>query len=280
MSHAFQTYLPTLSTSLNHSKTMLSSAMYQNHSSNAGNIQLPLESYPLNRDPDPIVIHKKPTQSINYKQEIKLRFLKPPTPQQPGDIIIRQEKDVQIPAAPPLLVRQKPPEPAKLAPIIVREKPPSPPPPIEPKFLTLPGKILPPPPRKVIVERLPKMPQPPQDVVVERWLGYSKRQRRVVFQPAPKFTPALAPKNEIIEWESPDVQLDRKFNFLGVQHINPHEYAEQYASSLMEFCDIPAIAATNFRPPPGEEFACEAQEKPVEFVGDVHALSLIRRQPN
>jgi hypothetical protein len=72
---------------------------------------LPLEQYQLNVDPSPEVIRKKPTEKVQYTQEISLKFLKPPPPEQPGDIVIKQERDVQAAPAPPLLVRQKPPAP-------------------------------------------------------------------------------------------------------------------------------------------------------------------------
>ena len=72
---------------------------------------LPLDQYQLNVDPNPEVIRKKPTEKVQYTQQISLKFLKPPPPEQPGDIVIKQEKDVQALPAPPLLVRQKPPAP-------------------------------------------------------------------------------------------------------------------------------------------------------------------------
>ena len=72
---------------------------------------LPLDQYQLNVDPNPQLIRKKPAEKVQYTQQISLKFLKPPPPQQPGDIVIKQERDVQAAPAPPLLVRQKPPAP-------------------------------------------------------------------------------------------------------------------------------------------------------------------------
>ena len=67
---------------------------------------LPLDQYRLNVDPNPTVIRKKPAEKVQYTQQVSLKFLKPPPPEQPGDIIIKQEPDVQ---APPGLcsIRQK-----------------------------------------------------------------------------------------------------------------------------------------------------------------------------
>ena len=72
---------------------------------------LPLDQYQLNVDPNPEVIRKKPAEKVQYTQQISLKFFKPPPPQQPGDIVIKQERDVQAAPAPPLLVRQQPPAP-------------------------------------------------------------------------------------------------------------------------------------------------------------------------
>ena len=58
---------------------------------------LPLDQYKINADPNPIVVRKKPAEKVQYTQQISVKFLKPPPLQQPGDIIIRQEPDVQAP---------------------------------------------------------------------------------------------------------------------------------------------------------------------------------------
>ena len=65
----------------------------------------------LNVDPNPQLIRKKPAEKVHYRQEVAVRFLKPPPPAPHGDIVIKQERDVQAAPAPPLLVRQKPPAP-------------------------------------------------------------------------------------------------------------------------------------------------------------------------
>ena len=153
---------------------------------------------PDNVDPNPLIIRKKPETPVNYTQQVSVKFLQPPPPQQPGDIVITQQKDVQAAPVAPRLIRQKPPLPVKPAPLVVRERPPLAPAPIAPEHHVIPGKVIPPPPRKVIIERLPQLPQPPQDIIVERWLEYGPRSRRVVFQPAPKLIPAPAPKNVLV----------------------------------------------------------------------------------
>lgn len=67
--------------------------------------QLPLEQYRLNVDPNPNVVVKKPKEKIKYKQEVHVKYLKPPTPK-PSELVIVQEPNRQLPAAPPLIIRQ------------------------------------------------------------------------------------------------------------------------------------------------------------------------------
>ena len=236
---------------------------------------IPIEQYKLNVDSNPTVIRKKPTDRVQHVQNVSLKFLKPPAPQQPGDITITQEPDVQAPAAPPLVIRQKPELPATPAPVIVRERPPVPPQPIGPKHITIPGKVIPPPPRKVIVERLPQMPAKPQDIIIERWLGYQRRTRNVVFQPAAPLAPLPAEKNVLIEWESPDVNIRQEFHFLGVQQADPVAYVSQHGSSLVDASRLPREAA-HFQAPAGTVLAVNSNSNEVPLLrGAVASLRLI-----
>jgi len=68
---------------------------------------IPISDYRINEDTNPDVIVKRSTQPIVYKQDMAIRYLRPPTPPPPGDIYIREEQ-VQLPAAPPLIIRQQP----------------------------------------------------------------------------------------------------------------------------------------------------------------------------
>ena len=232
---------------------------------------------PDNVDPNPVVIRKKPAAPVNYTQQVSVKFLQPPPPQQPGDIVITQQKDVQAAPVAPKLIRQRPPLPVKPAPLVVRERPPLAPAPIAPEHHVIPGKVIPPPPRKVVIERLPQLPQPPQDIIVERWLEYGPRARRVVFHPAPRLIPAPAPKNVLIQWDSPNVALNRQFRNLGISPANPAQYVAAFGASLVHPSAIPALAQGI--KPVGAVLAAESLPKPVRLVGDVAALSLINRAP-
>lgn len=158
----------------------------------------------LNIDPDPIVITKPNKCVLEYVQELAVRYLRPPSPPTPGDIIIRESKARIEEPLPPLIIRQQPPRPDTPEPLVIREAPPNPPKPMGKKIITISGKQLPPPPRKVIVERLAPIPSKPQPVIIERWLPYAQRKRRVIYQRSNDCDNdsivALKPKNVIIQW--------------------------------------------------------------------------------
>ena len=79
--------------------------------SKTSSLHVPLEEFKLNIDPNPPVIRKKAAGKVELVQNVSVKFLQPPKPQQPGDITITQEPDVQAPPAPPLHITQRPPLP-------------------------------------------------------------------------------------------------------------------------------------------------------------------------
>lgn len=234
----------------------------------------PLESYKLNVDESPILIRKKPTEKLEYKQNVSLKYLKPPKPEKPGDILIIQEPTVQIQPAPALLIREKPEKRVKPAPVIFREKPPKEPEFLPPKEIKIPGRILEPPPRQVITEQLPKLPDMPADVIIERWLGYDKRNRNVVFKPAKPINLLPKPRNVLIEWEQPDVDVKKEFSYLGVETVDPVEYEAKY-DKLMKSNELPDDV-NSFKTPDGEVLGVNSglNEAPL-LTGDVNALKFV-----
>ena len=228
------------------------------------------DQYKLNLDPNPTVIRRKPLERIQHVQSVKLTYLKPPPAPQPGDLLIVQEPDVQIPAAAPLHITEKPNAAPSPAPLVLREKPPASPPIIPAKHVHIPGKVLAPPPRQVIVERLPQMPPKPQDIIVERWLGYQRRTRNVNFRPAAPIVPLSTPKNILIQWESPQVDVRQDFQYVGVRHADPRQYLHNVEASHLP------VEARHFQVPAGERLAVDvdSQELPM-LVGDVDALRRI-----
>lgn len=147
---------------------------------------LPIEDYKINDSKDFETIVKKPSERINYIQKLAVRYLRPPTPNAPGDIIIEEKPAKMISPAPPLIIRQQALRLKTPSPLIIRERPPQKPKVSKQKTIMISGKRLPPPPRKVIIERMPAMPEKPKPVIIERWLPYEMPKRRVIFQKPPQ----------------------------------------------------------------------------------------------
>ena len=238
---------------------------------------LPLSDYEINKDPCPEIIRKKSDQEIVYKQEIAIRYLRPPTPPPPGDIIIQEECPIIPKPAPPLIMRQEPPRPHTPAPLIIREIPPTAPQNcVESKIIKLPSmRRLPPPPRKVIVERLPPLPIAPQAIIIERWLPYKRQQRRVIYSkfegPDPEYKKE---KNIIIQWDPPEIKLEKEFKELGVLKMDPLEYIEKYGSSLKSPSEFPD-EIKEFKIESDMILAADKSNDDYELVGDIQALSLV-----
>ncbi|CAF0895466.1 unnamed protein product [Adineta ricciae] len=122
-----------------------------------------IPNYSLNNSLPPQVIYKPNNQEINYKQNVYVRWLKPPTPPPLGPVIIREIQPPPV-IPPPIIYRHIPPPQPTPPPIIVREPPPPCPPPCPPLVIEkrLPAPCLPP---QVIVEQCPPPPQPRQVII-------------------------------------------------------------------------------------------------------------------
>lgn len=142
----------------------------------------PITHYPINTDDSPRLVTKPTDMLVEYTQDFFIRYLRPPTPPEPGEIVIQELNSEAYPPAPPVIIRQQPPRPHTPEPIVFREEPPRAPPLVGRKLITISAQKLPPPPRKVIVERLPALPPKPQVVLLERWLPYTPQKRRVIFR--------------------------------------------------------------------------------------------------
>jgi len=222
----------------------------------------------LNQDCNPTVIHKKPVQTVQQIQNVNLTLLKPPALPQPGDITVIQEPDRQLPPVPALHKVERPLSPPCLSPVNLRERPPRVPQPIPAKHIHIPGKILSPPDRQVIVEKLPQQPSKPRDVNIERWLGYQRRTRNVVFKPAVPLIPLPNPKNVIIQWSPPDVEVRKQYINAGVVRADPDNYCFNAESCQLK--------GEPFNVPCGEVLAADHDQccnnvLPL-LVGDVAAL--------
>lgn len=237
---------------------------------------MPLDQYKINSDMNYKRIIK-PGGRVQQVQEVQIKYLNPP--QAPaGDIIVQQENDISEPAAPPLIIRQQASQQKTPERLIIREEPPIVTQPIPPVTIVVPGRRVPPPPRKVIIERLPSAPAAPQHVVIERWLTPKEQARRVRFIPGQKLADQQAPRNILIEYEDPQVELRQKFKFLGIQNENPDDYRSRYGSTLVR--SLPRIAKSSevarFASQ-GQQFASNSRYSGLpKLYGDVDALRLVK----
>jgi len=101
--------------------------------------EIPLSEYPINADSNPEVVKLRYSGCVDRVQELTIKYLKPPKPQTPGPIVIKQEPNIPLPAAPPIIIRQVAENPLPPPPALIRERPPAPPEPIGPKTILIPG---------------------------------------------------------------------------------------------------------------------------------------------
>lgn len=236
---------------------------------------IPLEKYELHQDPNPELLIKKPTDILKYKQEVKIKYLHPPAVEKPGDIIIKQLPDKQLPAAPPLIIRQDQPKPSTPPPIVIREEPPPPPPKIPSKVINLKGKTIPPPARKVVVERLPQIPSKPQEIFIERWLPYKPQKRKIIYKKSDPITIVPDPKNVVVDWEIPDVEICQEIKTVGVFEVDPKKYLQKYGHEALAYKKLPKIAK-NIPAPDGLTLAGDNPQKPCPPIeGDIECLRLL-----
>jgi hypothetical protein len=78
---------------------------------------VPIGQYPINQDSCPHVI-KKQSRKVHQVQPVAVKYLKPPTPAPPGQLVIRREPNKPTAPAPPVVIRQVPPKPATPAPLV------------------------------------------------------------------------------------------------------------------------------------------------------------------
>jgi hypothetical protein len=229
----------------------------------------PLETYPINNDLNPQVIRKQ-SAPVRYTQQVAVRRLNPPTPPPHGDLIVK-EFQRQIPAGPPVVLRQEGRRAATPPPQVFREAPPAPPPRIPTQVVNVEGTPVPPPARKVVYEKLADQPAKPQNILIEKWLPYKPRTRRVVFQRS-CVPPPPNPRNLVIEWEQPCVQVDQQCIDLGVVDADPQEYVCRYGPELKRPEEIPPLRQSGGCQSGLQRSATWGASETLRLEGDVEAL--------
>lgn len=236
--------------------------------------EMSLDKYKIHEDKHPKVIVKRNNERVEYTQEIGVRYLQPPSGRG-AQIVVEQEGDTSVGAAPPIIIRQEAHRPATPEPLVVREEPPKMSV-LGGKRVTIPGRCVPPPPRKFIVEKLAPLPDKPQNVIVERWLPVKKQKIEVVYKPAARLASAEAPQNIIVKWESAEVTVKNKVNNLGLVDVDPAEYINKYGRSLKKYRDFPSIVKGIAVPREVGTLAADTRDEPeFELTGALDALKYI-----
>ena len=52
--------------------------------------------YKINFDPNPQIIRKNANDAVTYKQEVAVRYLRPPTPPPPGPLVIKEVRETRL----------------------------------------------------------------------------------------------------------------------------------------------------------------------------------------
>ena len=102
----------------------------------------PIIKYPINNDPE-FIFESKSLEKLTRKQDVFIRYLRPPTPPSPGPIIIIQEPDIVTQQAPPIQLKQKSHRNVTIEPLIQYDFSQN----INEKITRIPGKILTQPPK-------------------------------------------------------------------------------------------------------------------------------------
>ena len=237
-----------------------------------------ISEYKIYEDRNPEVINKTVNQEVEYVQELAIRYLRPPTPEAAGDIVITQEANFHTGPAPPLIIRQAAARASTPEPLVIREAPPAPPALIGQKRITISGKRNPPPPRKVVIERLAALPAKPQNVIIERWLPYeSKQKRRVVFNRATEVQAEVHDShNVIVQWGAPKVNIRKEVKYLGVIRADPAEYIQRYRDTLTIHTQLPQFVMDIATPSEYGLLAANSEYKSAyELEGAIEALQLV-----
>lgn len=70
-------------------------------------------------------------------------------------------------------------------------------------------------------------------------MAFPEQKRKVVYQPAPPDPVVLKPRNVIVQWDPPSVEVKKEYKYLGIVEANPIEYIKKYGGSLKSLDDLP-----------------------------------------
>lgn len=85
----------------------------------------------------------------------------------------------------------------------------------------------------------------------------------------------VKPKNVIVQWQPPQVRIQKEFKDLGIVKANPLEYVQRYGTSLKRSIELPTFVR-EIKPPTGLTLAADSPSASIyELEGDVYALNLV-----
>ncbi len=101
--------------------------------------------------------------------------------------------------------------------------------------------------------------------------------RRVVFNKAAAVAEAVNPRNVIVQWEEPRVNIRQEVKYLGVIRANPAEYVQRYGSELKVHSAFPKFVQDIATPSEVGQLAWNFRSSGVvhELEGDLQGFSLI-----
>jgi hypothetical protein len=93
--------------------------------------------------------------------------------------------------------------------------------------------------------------------------------------------PRPTPRNCLINWEQPQIEIKTNYKYLGVEITDPDEYKSKYGPSLVSPKELPELV-NEFKVPEGEELAASSpnSSKLPTLVGDIHAFGLVDLDEN
>lgn len=113
-------------------------------------------------------------------------------------------------------------------------------------------------------------------MIIERWLEYQDLNRQIILNPRPDDPVTCLPKNLILNWQKRDcTEIKTNIKNLGIETVDPDEYAQKYGPSLVSAVELPEIAS---QAKTEHGYLLAADFKPKYFnslEGDVHALNMI-----
>ncbi len=101
--------------------------------------------------------------------------------------------------------------------------------------------------------------------------------RRVVFNKAAAVAEAVAPRNVVVQWEEPRVNIRQEVKYLGVIRANPAEYVQRYGSDLKVHSAFPKFVQDIATPSEVGQLAWNYRSTGGvwELEGDLQGFSLI-----